>query len=735
MRQLVAGFVFLAFVAPRPSAAQDGEPAEAVAPTTDGTVVGGEGGAALGGAVPSGQDGDPPVSVVIESLDIKFFEEVAGGLVARPAWLPIYVEMALASGPSRKVQVEATVSASIGPRERNVFRARREIEVTPGAPTRAWLYVRVDPTESSQSVHLAVQTPGGAQAANRSWPIFGSGAASRRQISILVVGDILGDASPWPGDLVFDQIRGRRVPAGLGREVISRTVDTAAPRALPDNVLGYDTIDLLVLRELPKESLEPAQIQAIVDWVHLGGTVVALPQDSSGNLFRHPVLMALVGDVLVQPRLEESFQPGYVRVVDAVGRGNVFPESRTVPAASEPPQETCFRVDPISEALSERADVREIFSVDSLTTPAADGARLYLELPVGRGAVGFFTLDARNLGRSRAAIQFIHSVWRPIVRWRCEQATSPVQEQWASAASNALATTLRDPSRDIGLPFIIGLVIAYLLLVGPGLYFYLKRKNRLLALVWLEPLIAFVYVGVVFGTGYLSKGVLTKTRLWTLVQQVSGESSVLRQSYLSIFAGDEGEYRIAAPRGQLLVPVGANDREARELRPTLVTGAHRGARIEDYHLKLWQQGYVVNTEFTRSDTDGVEVAFGDGDSGGTVARVTNHLASAIHSGYLFYDPSGRQLAQPIVVPAIEVGGAVEVSLVVPAGTVPEESTEAAEWALALQRVKALARFGYGARGNLWFVGRLERNVVDFQIDRPTSTKARQDLFLFFRSGS
>jgi len=229
--------------------------------------------------------------------------------------------------------------------------------------------------------------------------------------------------------------------------------------------------------------------------------------------------------------------------------------------------------------------------------------------------------------------------------------------------------------------------------------------------------------------------VLTKTHLWTLVQQVSGESSVLRQSYLSIFAGDEGEYRIAAPRGQLLVPVGANDREARALRPTLVTGAHGGARIEDYHLKLWQQGYVVNTEFTRSDTDGVEVAFGDGDNGGTVARVTNHLASAIRSGYLFQDPSGRHLAQPIVVPAIEAGGAVDVSLIAPVDAVPEESTEATEWTLALQRVKALARFGYGNRGDLWFVGRLERNVDDFQIDRPTSTKERQDLFLFFRSGS
>ena len=97
-------------------------------------------------------------------------------------------------------------------------------------------------------------------------------------------------------------------------------------------------------------------------------------------------------------------------------------------------------------------------------------------------------------------------------------------------------------SAELGIWFIAGLVLVYLLLVGPGLYFFLKRKGKLPWVVWIEPGIVVVYVGMIFLTGYLTRGVLTQARTVTLFQWQQGDRVMQTSNNydLEVFNGEIG---------------------------------------------------------------------------------------------------------------------------------------------------------------------------------------------------
>ena len=55
-------------------------------------------------------------------------------------------------------------------------------------------------------------------------------------------------------------------------------------------------MDVVVLRDLGTDKLEPRQLQALRAWVYLGGYVIIVPSRGSPAIFRSEIARALLGE-------------------------------------------------------------------------------------------------------------------------------------------------------------------------------------------------------------------------------------------------------------------------------------------------------------------------------------------------------------------------------------------------------------------------------------------------------
>jgi hypothetical protein len=542
----------------------------------------------------------------VEVLDVQFLEEIARVLPERGSWLPVYVELEARGGKTSKVLLTGEVKGRKGQETLTRFSVRREVEVAPGAPVRSWLYLHATTADFGQVATLEARSPGGELLLERRWDLSFAQAFGHH-LSVLVVAAELGDVTPWPGQLMLGS-RLLQPARRSSQHSLDETIESMRRERLPDNVLGYNGIDLVVLRQ--HGTLEEAQLEALRSWVHVGGCVVVMPERGSAAPFKSRLVRELGGKYLVSPAVEERFVPQdlavSLRTLERRGLERPEPYAREEDIAIGGGR-SYFRLDPLSGEAGEIPELREVWSLDAEAEAVAGRKRLYAEIPFGRGRLGVFTIDDQTY-RDAESLAFLQALWLPVVLWRLDDETSPFLAQ---AATRVPADTpLRDASRDIGLPFLIGLIVVYLLLAGPGLYFILKRANRMASLVWAEPLLAAVYVGIIFATGYLSKGVITKTELWTVFSQRQGDSLAVRESYLSIFSGADEEYTIHSPRGAFLAPIFANLTEAEKADGSglrLRSAPRGGYSLEGYRLSLWEQGYALNAAVEDLGRTGVEI--------------------------------------------------------------------------------------------------------------------------------
>jgi len=285
-------------------------------------------------------------------------------------------------------------------------------------------------------------------------------------------------------------------------------------------------------------------------------------------------------------------------------------------------------------------------------------------------------------------------------------------------------------------------VVVYLLLIGPGVYFFLKRLDRLPSLIWVEPLVVLLYLAVVIVAGYVSKGAITKAREWTLISQRVGDDLAVRESYLAVFAGAERDYQIGSSAGLLLKPIFANRDEAaaalggeRAGGPSLVleedAAGHR--RLTGLHLRQWAEGYAVNLDVLDVDPEGAvqvkvlgELSSRDQtpiETRSLQVRVTNLLPYGISKGIYVHPSEGE-----FVLPPVGAGATVEVPL-------ERHREDSAELCGNLPRLLELARrHGFDPRGRRPDVAAfLDRPDADYDDEWNSNLRERLDLFLLYRT--
>ena len=620
-------------------------------------------------------DTRPPIEVV----DAFFPERACPFLPARGAWLPLYVELRSTSEQTESVLLRASVSRAAGDEDKsNSLVSESRVEVPPGqAPRRAWLYVRVRPQELDfQSVRLELVVRG------RTMPLsmFGTAgnvvvsADSQGVLPMWIVGGDRDEVAPWP------QTR-RRTGAkkAIGDHLSSEAVERLELHELPDASIGYQAIGAVILRGLDEARLEEAQVEALLRWVSSGGLVILAPTGNEDAIFRSDLALRLLG-LEAEATRYEGFQPEFL-----VGLSGSHLHRRGTPVLEAlqknlpPPlarEETFDLFEPIPPGTPVR---RAIVSVADLETESlvqaiksdwkSSDRVVYTERAIGQGRVGCLGLDDQLHGHRGAVGDLRATLWGTILSRGSLPARSSASSRAAELVNSPLSSVFSDSDREIGTLFIGGLIVVYLLIVGPGVYFFLKRRRRLPAILWVEPLVILAYLGVIYGVGYFTKGFLTQAERFTLIHQSPGAPFALRESYLSLFSAADTTYDVECPAGDWVLPIFANaaERDGREVHLVRELGARSGASdataggvaLRDYRLNLWQHAAFRNVGWQDLGGD-VEI---DGLEAGVAGtgpdlRITNGLPWPITGGRVAVDQRGVLSDGALELPPIACGESV-----------------------------------------------------------------------------
>ncbi|MCS6883486.1 MAG: hypothetical protein RMK84_14655 [Oscillochloridaceae bacterium] len=352
---------------------------------------------------------------------------------------------------------------------------------------------------------------------------------------------------------------------------------TLRPGNFPEHGLGLSVFETIILEDASTEKLNDRQRVALSEWVLRGGQLILGGGDG--------LQRTLAG-------LPETLRTVTVTAVEPVAATSLF--GAAAGAGSVP----LARLKPL-----QRAGAPSPYAV-----PLVPGANVSaLEQSLGRGAI---TVTPWPLVHPavRAWVE-APEAWEVLLRPLVPpppgfeaQATHPDSFLESSlAASLTSLPVLEFP--PLGL--LAGLVLAYIILVGPVTYLVLRRFDRQ-AWGWIAvPAVTLVFAGLTYGVGYARRGGDVLLASVNLVETFDGDAARLR-SFIGLFSPERRMYslRVAA----------AND-AAPLLRPVSIQGpwdpstagggvflqeGGAGAQAHSFEVAQWSMRAVTTDVITSS---------------------------------------------------------------------------------------------------------------------------------------
>lgn len=280
------------------------------------------------------------------------------------------------------------------------------------------------------------------------------------------------------------------------------------PDRLPDNALGYDAVDLLILgtgdTETNQRLLEnKAALSAIAGWVRHGGRLVV-----SVSPAQQKAASALLGSKAWQPRLPvvppsgpagflEKTLPRLIKVEEWASITD-----KPFPAFGEKPV-------PVSWLQPDK-DVRPDWR---LLAETAEGRPLMAQMSYGRGQVTLlaFDIDREPFQSWDGKVAFLKAIvgrLEPRIPQVLSEQAAGTNEPAARDLATQLQTTLDQfDVSTFRFGWVALLILGYILLVGPVDYFLLGRVFKRLEWTWISfPLVVLAVSLLVFATIYKIKG-------------------------------------------------------------------------------------------------------------------------------------------------------------------------------------------------------------------------------------
>ncbi|MGE3163750.1 MAG: hypothetical protein AB7O52_02510 [Planctomycetota bacterium] len=281
-----------------------------------------------------------------------------------------------------------------------------------------------------------------------------------------------------------------------------------SPKLLPTVSESYSTIDHVCLQGVSSDDLSAPQRSALRNAV-LSGLRVWISPGPAGE-----------GNEWVLAAGEEPF----VGQVVEVGAGSQVRFTRA--------------------ATAERGrEVRCGFEDDELVYYAyADGLGAWNRLIVA----GDTRLPAAELRATRVQVPIFETTDDP---WQSSR-RSP---DWLASLDRLFRNEVDPVSAML-------LILAYLAVACPGLFFVLKRRDRLIWLLWLQPVVVLVFVGAIYGLGYLNFGVPARGHQTLVVRQAPGSSAGHAIAVRSQYNPTARQWDLSAIDGSLPVALPLGDK-------------------------------------------------------------------------------------------------------------------------------------------------------------------------------
>jgi len=285
------------------------------------------------------------------------------------------------------------------------------------------------------------------------------------------------------------------------------TVQHVNPDALPEESWILKNLDVLAIGNLSHNDMTDAQLAAIAEWIKRGGVLV---------------LTAGPGD----DQLMERFQQ-LIRV--PAGKSGV------------------------------RTDLTELSQLAGVRTLPFD------QLPVYHQEYPLFTVEKRGIGtvifanfdvteEPIASWQHNHQLWQKV--FRQYKVMDSVRAKEERPAMDLSLTQLSRFMPDIHMPslgWIIGIWVIYVLVVAPGLYWMLKRKDRR---EWAWGMIPAAALLLSIGVFLIGRPLVVKedTSFSVSTVRILDKSLAEVQTSASFLTVSGGNYQVEAEKGFLAIP-------------------------------------------------------------------------------------------------------------------------------------------------------------------------------------
>jgi hypothetical protein len=346
------------------------------------------------------------------------------------------------------------------------------------------------------------------------------------------------------------------------------------PALFPDNPLALEGIDMLYLSSEKAADLNPGQVSALTAWLQDGGHLVVgveqisdisksswlremLPCDltSTVNLSAHDSLQEWVRSKASNPVIVQM-QPARRH------RTNAIPGTARLQNGAPPAR---FRAAPVSEGPA-LVDSAQGFQED----PGFDAAPLPVAIGTPRDGSIFIGDSAAplafegNRGRGRITVLGFSPEREPFLSWRnrawfwarlAEVPVGALESQQGPRAMGRLSSdgifgAMIDSRqiRKLPLGWLLALLAAYLVVIGPLDMLWLRKINRQM-LTWITfPVYVVVFSGLIYWIGFhLRAGELEWNELNLVDVLPDKGGAVLRgQTYISIYSPVNAHYELAS---------------------------------------------------------------------------------------------------------------------------------------------------------------------------------------------
>jgi hypothetical protein len=393
------------------------------------------------------------------------------------------------------------------------------------------------------------------------------------------------------------------------------------PALFPDNPLALDGIDLLYVSSERAAKLGVGQVNAVMAWLQEGGRLIIGVEDLT--------------DVNATPWLREMLPCDLSATISVKEQGRLQDWSA---------RNVNFRRSSLPFKIAPGADPEEAAQFAASTLQVAEGSLRDGKVMVGSDSAPLVINASR--GRGTITVLTFSPEREPFVSWK-ERGWFWARLAGIPAAAFQSVQLLSSPARlssdeifgamidskqvrKLPLGWLLALLAAYLVVIGPLDQYWLKKINRPM-LTWVTfPCYVLIFSGLIYFIGFhLRAGQLEWNELNLVDILPANDRAVLRgQTYVSIYSPNNAHYELASRqkfaclRGESLGNVSGAQETSRAV--VLQTGENFEA---DAYVPVWTSQLFVS-DWVQAAPLPLEMTV---SLQGTVWQVTveNHLDRAL----------------------------------------------------------------------------------------------------------